>query len=127
MKLAVCYENGLVFQHFGHTRQFKVYEIENGTIRSGEVVDTNGQGHGALAFVLRELGVDALICGGIGMGAQNALAQAGIQFYGGASGPADEAVEALLAGKLSYTPDVQCGHHGSGHGGCGSHEGSCHR
>ena len=131
MKIAVTYENGEIFQHFGHTEQFKVYEVENGTITNAEVIDTNGSGHGALAGFLVQHGVDTLICGGIGGGAQNALAQAGIRFYGGCSGNADDAVAALLAGSLGYNPNVRCNHHdheGSGHTcgdhGCGSH--SCH-
>ena len=74
MRIAVTYENGDVFQHFGHTKQFKVYDVENGKIVSSEIIDTNGSGHGALAGVLSSLHVDALICGGIGGGAQAALA-----------------------------------------------------
>ena len=97
MRIAVTYENGQIFQHFGHTEQFKVYDVENRAVTGSQVVDTNGQGHGALAGVLRDLGVDALICGGIGAGAQEALAQAGIRLYGGVTGGADEAVRALLA------------------------------
>ena len=110
MKIAVTYENGQVFQHFGHTEQFKLYEVEDGRVVSSQVVDTNGSGHGALAGFLREYGVEALICGGIGGGARNALAQAGIQLYPGASGGADAQVEALLAGRLSYAPDPVCAH-----------------
>ena len=111
MKIAVTYENGEIFQHFGHTETFKIYDIADGKVVSAEVVDTNGSGHGALAGFLVAHGVDTLICGGIGGGAQNALAQAGIRLFGGVSGNADEAVNALLAGNLSYDPDVQCNHH----------------
>ena len=123
MKIAVTYENGNIFQHFGHTEAFKIYDIEDGRIAASRVEDTNGSGHGALAGVLKEWKVDTLICGGIGAGAQIALAEAGIKLYGGASGSADAAVEALLAGNLVYTPDVQCSHHGEHHhgGGCGIH------
>ena len=128
MRIAVTYENGRIFQHFGHTEQFKIYDVENGKIVMAVVVDTNGSGHGALAGVLRALKVDALICGGIGGGAQMALAEAGIQLYGGVSGSADAAAEALAAGKLDFNPDVRCDHHdhhGEGHTcgshGCGSH------
>ncbi len=122
MKIAVTYENGNIFQHFGHTEAFKIYDIEDGRIAASRVEDTNGSGHGALAGVLKEWKVDTLICGGIGAGAQIALAEAGIKLYGGASGSADAAVEALLAGNLVYNPDVQCSHHGEHHGGeCGSH------
>ena len=129
MRIAVTYEEGEIFQHFGHTQQFKVYDVQDGRIVSSEVVDTNGSGHGALAGVLGALNVDALICGGIGAGAQMALAEAGIQLYGGVSGDADEAVQALAEGKLTFNPNVQCNHHGEHHGeghscgehGCGSH------
>ncbi|MCD8155515.1 MAG: DUF134 domain-containing protein [Clostridiales bacterium] len=122
MRIAVTYENGQIFQHFGHTEQFKIYDVEEGKIISSQVVGTNGQGHGALAEVLNALQADVLICGGIGGGAKNALASVGIRLYGGVQEDADAAVEALLAGKLDYNPDVQCSHHGSHHEeNCGSH------
>ena len=123
MKIAVTYENGQVFQHFGHTEQFKIYEIEEGKITSSEVIDTNGNGHGALAGFLKAHGVDTLICGGIGGGARNALAEAGIQLFPGASGNADAQVESFLAGSLNYNPDTVCNHHAHGNGehNCGSH------
>lgn len=133
MKIAVTYENGLIFQHFGHTEQFKIYDIEDGKIISSEVIDTNGQGHGALAGVLGGAKVDALICGGIGMGAQMALAEAGIKLYGGVQGDADEAAQALAEGRLEYDPDAKCNHHGHEEGhecGHGDHEcghGNCHK
>ena len=128
MKIAVTYWEGEIFQHFGHTPQFKVYEVENGKVVSAQVIDTGSSGHGALASLLQGEGIAALVCGGIGGGAQMALAQAGIKFYGGVSGYADDAVEAFLAGNLDYNPNVRCNHHGEGHTcgdhGCGSH--SCH-
>lgn len=130
MKIAVTYENGQVFQHFGHTEQFKVYQAEDGKIVSSEIVDTNGQGHGALAGFLFGGGVDVLICGGIGGGARAALAEAGIRLYPGASGDADAQVEAFLSGNLDYDPDTTCNHHheGGNHNcgehGCAGH--SCH-
>ena len=133
MRIAVTYENGMIFQHFGHTSQFKVYDVQDGRIVSAQVVDTNGSGHGALAGVLTALNADALICGGIGGGAQMALAAAGIALYGGVSGSADAAAQALAEGKLTFNPNVKCNHHGEHHHGeghtcgdhgCGSH--SCH-
>ena len=138
MKIAVTYEDGNVFPHFGHTAQFKVYETGDGKVLSARVEDTNGSGHGALAGLLSAWKVDTLICGGIGAGAQAALAEAGIQLYGGMSGSADEAVEALLAGKLAFDPEVHCdhhvqGHHGEGHScgeeahGCAGDAGRCHK
>lgn len=124
MRIAVTYEDGQIFQHFGRTGFFKVYDVEDGKVISSAVVSTEGNGHGALAGVLKSLNADTLICGGIGGGAQNALANAGIRFFGGVSGDADQAVEAFLEGKLSYNPDVHCDHHSHGEGhnqGCGHH------
>ena len=122
MRIAVTYENGAVFQHFGHTEQFKLYDVEDGKTVAEQVMGTNGQGHGALAGFLTGAGVDVLICGGIGGGAQNALAGAGIQLFGGVTGPADEAVRAYLAGELNFQPGVQWDHHGHSHDhACGGH------
>ena len=124
MRIAVTYENGQIFQHFGHTKQFKVYDIENGQVTDSKVLDTNGSGHGALAGMLSALHVDALICGGIGGGAQMALAQAGIRLYGGVQGSADAAAEALAENRLTYDPAAKCDHHDHHHGEghtCGNH------
>lgn len=135
MRIAVIYDNGEIFQHFGHTKNFKVYNVEQGRVTNSTVVDTNGSGHGALAGVLTALHVDAVVCGGIGGGAQNALAAANIRVYGGVSGQADQAVEALLDNKLEYNPNVQCSHHGEHHHdhehtcgehGCGEHHHCSH-
>ena len=111
MKIAVTYENGQIFQHFGHTAQFKVYTVENGAVVSSQVVDTNGSGHGALAGLLGGIGADTLICGGIGMGAQLALDNAGIELYAGCAGDADAAVAKLLAGELPHHGEANCNHH----------------
>ena len=129
-KIAVTYENGEVFQHFGHTKEFKFYTVEDGKIVDTQIVPTLGSGHSLLADFLLLNGATVLICGGIGGGAQAALAQAGIQLRGGVTGDADAAVQALLAGELKFDPCVQCSHHHheTGHAcgsqGCGSH--SCH-
>ena len=73
MKLAIPYDNGQVFQHFGKTEAFKIYDIVDGKVGPSMVMSTNGQGHGALAGLLRGLGISAVICGGIGPGAIEAL------------------------------------------------------
>jgi predicted Fe-Mo cluster-binding NifX family protein len=132
MKIAVTYDSENIFQHFGHTAYFKLYEIADNAIVSTQVLPTGGSGHGALADFLAAQGVQILICGGIGGGAQLALANAGIRLYGGVRGNADAAVNALLAGELGYDPNVRCDHHDHehGHGGhsCGHHgcgAGSC--
>ena len=123
MRIAVTYEDGQIFQHFGHTQQFKVYDVEDGKVVASEIVDTNGSGHGALAGFLFNGQVEVLICGGIGGGAQMALAQAGIKLYGGVSGSCDAAVEAMLNDTLGFNPNVKCDHHdhhGAEHT-CGDH------
>lgn len=135
MRIAVTYEHGLIGQHFGKTEQFKIYEIENQAVKSSQVIDTNGTGHGALAGFLRAAEVEVLICGGIGMGARNALGDVGIQLFPGVSGEADAVVTDYLNGNLNYDPNTQCDHHHHEHhdheeghechhGDCGSH--GCH-
>lgn len=122
MKVAVTYENGNIFQHFGRTEFFKVYEVENGQIISSEVIGSNGVGHGALAGLLSDQAVDVLICGGIGGGAQAALEEAGVRLCAGAEGDADQAVEAYLKGELVST-GANCDHHHHEDGqSCGDHE-----
>jgi predicted DNA-binding protein (UPF0251 family)/predicted Fe-Mo cluster-binding NifX family protein len=127
MRLAVTYENGEIFQHFGRTPSFKIYDIKDGNILESVVISNNGTGHGALAGILSMAQVDALICGGMGMGAQYALSDAGIRVFAGVSGNADEAVKSFLNGTLSYTQEANCDHHEEGEGcGCGEHEeGGC--
>lgn len=120
MKIAVTYENGEVFQHFGHTEQFKIYAVEDGKIVSCEILGSNGSGHGALAALLKDYSIDVLICGGIGGGAQTALQEKGIKLCAGASGNADEVVEKYLKGELVNT-GANCDHHGEDHT-CGSHD-----
>ena len=121
MKIAVTYDNGNVFQHFGRTEQFKVYEVEDNKVVSSEVIGSNGSGHGALAGLLAGQDVDVLICGGIGGGAQAALAEAGVELCAGAEGNTDEAVEAYLRGELVSTGANCDHHHEEGHD-CGGHD-----
>jgi FKBP-type peptidyl-prolyl cis-trans isomerase 2/predicted Fe-Mo cluster-binding NifX family protein len=122
MKIAVTYDDGNIFQHFGKTEFFKVYEVEGGKVVSSEVIGSNGVGHGALAGLLADRSVDVLICGGIGGGAQAALEEAGVELCAGAEGDADQAVEAYLRGELvSSGANCDHHHHEEGHS-CGGHE-----
>ncbi|HJB19943.1 MAG TPA: FKBP-type peptidyl-prolyl cis-trans isomerase [Candidatus Bariatricus faecipullorum] len=121
MKIAVTYENGNVFQHFGKTESFKVYEVEDNQVVSSEVISSGGVGHEALAGLLANQDVDVLICGGIGEGAQAALAEAGVELCSGAQGDVDEAVAAYLKGELVST-GVNCDHHHGEEHSCGDHE-----
>lgn len=115
MRIAVCYENNEVFQHFGHTQNFKLYDIEEGVIVDTKLIDTSGSGHCALAQVLVDYNVDVLICGGLGQGAINALTNAQIKVYPGVTGNADKAVEALINDSLVATNVANCDHHGHHH------------
>ena len=127
MKIAVTYNEGEVFQHFGHAEQFKIYQVKDDMITSAEIVSTNGSGHSAVAQFLADNAVDTLICGGIGGCAKRALAQNNIKLYGGVVGNADDAVLALLSDTLEYDPDAKCSHHShessEHHHTCGGH---CH-
>ncbi len=131
MKIAVTYENGEVFGHFGHTPYFKMYEVNGKMIEKEEIKSTLGSGHGALAGFLKENGVEVLICGGMGGGAKMALAQAGIAVYGGVSGDADKAVKEYLDGTLQYSIEATCSGHGTegghhcGHN-CSEDKNGCH-
>ena len=139
MRIAVTYENGHIFQHFGRTEQFKVYDVQEGRIIASEIVGSNGIGHGALAGLLADKAIEVLICGGLGGGALNALTNAGITVVAGAEGDADQAVESYLRGELAssgancdhhhHGEGHECGHHGEGQeGGCGEEgcgEGGC--
>lgn len=116
MRIAVTYEQGMVGQHFGRTEQFKIYDVENGEVKTARVIDTNGTGHRALAGFLRAAEVETLICGGIGMGARNALKEVGIELLPGVMGNADDVANDYLAGNPAYDPDTACHHHDHEHG-----------
>ena len=135
MKIAVTYDNGQIYQHFGHCAQFKLYEVEDGKVVSSKIIDATGSGHSLLAGFLMMNGVDDVICGGIGGGAQMALRGFGIKIHGGVQGDADAAVQALLEGTLQASDAPNCSHHDAHHGaehvcgehGCGEeHECHCH-
>ncbi len=125
MRIAVTYEDGNVFGHFGRTEQFKIYDVEEGRVVDSQIIGTNGEGCGALAGILNIAQVDALICGGIGGGAQMALQEAGIRLYAGASGSADAAVDAFITGELDASGEANCEHHEHGNGNSCGH-GGCH-
>lgn len=117
MTIAITYENGEVFQHFGHTTQFKLYKIDHGVITSEAILPTGGIHCGALAGLLAENGVDTLICGNIGGGAKAAVDRAGLMLFPGVTGNADDAARAFADGTLVFAPDTLCAGRG----------GSCHQ
>lgn len=121
MKLAIPFENGEINQHFGHSTQFKIYDIADNKIASSEIVDSSAHGHHKLVAFLKSYDVDIVICGGIGGGAQHMLTESGIKFYPGVNGNADEAAESLIGGNLKFDPNAHCGH---GDHKCGESEGA---
>jgi len=123
MKIAVTYDEGDIFQHFGHTEKVKIYECRDGKIVSEEIKDTSASGHSMLVEFLKNAGVKVLICGGIGGGAVNALNAAGIELYAGNSGDALEVVKAYLDGNLKQDNNSNCNHHEGEHH-CKDHD-SC--
>jgi len=111
MKIAVTYDNGQVFQHFGHTENFKVYEVQDNKIINTEIVSSNELGHSALAYLLEENKINVLICGGIGGCAIGALKEYGIELFAGISGDADKAVDDYIKGNLVQVSEANCTHH----------------
>jgi predicted Fe-Mo cluster-binding NifX family protein len=132
MKIAIPYANGQIFQHFGHTDSFKIYDVANGRVQNSAVVFSEEGGHSALSSLLAKNKVEILICGGIGGGAINALKSLGIKVFGGVQGSADDAAEAYVKGVLNYDPDIKCAHHEEHHGddpsfSCHSPSGCAHK
>ncbi len=125
MLIAVTHENGSIFQHFGHTEEFKIYEIVGKDIVSTKIVPTEKEGHSALAELLKALNIKGLICGGIGQGAFNALQEKGITVFPGIFGDADEAVKLLTERKLPYNVKCTCSHHDNGHNCSDHHDHNC--
>lgn len=116
MRIAIPYYEGMIFQHFGRAKQFKLYEIENHQVLMEAIVSPGdgAEGHEAVADFLRGMDVRAVICGNIGEGSMRALNDAGIAFYGGVTGEADAAITALVGGALAYDPDIRCMEHDCG-------------
>ena len=123
MRIAAPFDGANIFQHFGKTQQFKLYDSDGKTITHSEVIGTDGNGHGALAPYLKAHGIDTVICGGVGEGMQQALSELGIKFFAGVSGNPDEAVRELLAGTLNYEASPHCDHDHEHHHGGENHNG----
>ncbi len=110
MRIAATYDGaGGIFQHFGKAEQFKIFDVEGGRVASAITVDTEGGGHIAQVEFLKNMNVNAVICGGIGEAAQQALKEAGIELYAGVTGQVDAALKSLFAGMLSSDPKGACG------------------
>ena len=108
-------ETGNIFQHFGKTQYFKIYQIEDGKILSSEVIDNGGNGHHAIPPYLKSLGVETLILGNRGQGAIEAIAVSGLKEMPGITGSADKAAELFAKGELKPNFEAKCNHHGEHH------------
>lgn len=115
MKIAITYDNGYVFQHFGHTEKFQIFEIENNKIKETYLLDCNGVGHCALVNVLIEEGIDSLICGGVGGGAISALNKAKIKVFPGVHGEISQIIQLYLNNELCESYESNCDHHDENH------------
>ncbi len=113
MKIVVNYLDGEIFQHFGQTPEFKVYEVEDSKVVDSYVISADPEGHRALGKQLVTLKADVVICGSLGIPMLEILQGAGIEVCGNVSGNADEAVQAYLNGTLKSSTEAHscgCGH-----------------
>lgn len=115
MKIAVAYENGRVHPHFGQCTCVKLYEVDDGTVVSTDIVHMTSPGHSMIARVIYSSGASAVICGNIKPGAALGLEMSNIQLFAGVTGSADEAVNSYIAGTLKHdsnacNADELCGH-----------------
>ena len=114
MMILVPIDIGMIYQHFGHTPAFRLYDVEGNTVLHTKDYVPNGQGHVIMCLLALEFGVNVVITGGFGLPVQQTLSSNGIQIYGGVSGSADDAVLAFLEGTLNFNPDIvkhHCGCH----------------
>lgn len=101
MRIAVTYKDGMIFENFGHTPQFKFYNTDRGKTYREQVIDApSKKGHSARIDFLKKLSTDILICDRLGDKAQKELKAAGITIYPGITGSADQAAIAYLLGTL---------------------------
>ena len=129
MKVAVAYENGEIYGHFGHCACFAIYEYGEYVHECTKTLVETGdrEGHQAMADLMREQGVDAVIVGQMGGEAKALLLSYGIVPVAGYSGDADTAADLLVTGQLPISPGEagncsacggSCGADGCGSGGC---------
>lgn len=118
MKIAVTYDNGKLFRHFGHCENFKFYTVDNGQIVNTELINIEPKGQKHVAEFLGSQEITHLICGGLGGEARETLDNLGIEYFPKVNLTPDEAVDAYLAGNLEYTLERGC---------CGSKNGENHQ
>lgn len=124
MIVAVSFEEGEIFQHFGHTEFFKLFTIEKGIIKDSRIVSADGAGHSEIVDFLVKNKVDVLVCGGIGAKAVSFLSEAGIEVFAGNVGKVDDAITKFIKGELNKTDVSNCEEKAHGDSHCG--DGDCH-
>lgn len=118
MKIAFPSDNGQINQHFGRSREFAILEMDGQKIAGRKLVsaDSLQHNHQGLADLLAAEKVDAVVLGGIGPYALQALEQSGLKVITGASGDIGAAAEKFARGEL-VSRGTSCGHHHQGPGG----------
>lgn len=106
MNIAVACAGNQVSGHFGHCENFMIFKEEKGVVVSKENVPNPGHKPGFLPNFLADLGVEVIIAGGMGGGAVDIFNERNIEVILGASGDAESAVNAYLAGTLKSTGSI---------------------
>jgi predicted Fe-Mo cluster-binding NifX family protein len=124
MRIAIPTNDGTsISEHFGRSAAFLIFETEDRQIK-GRSTRTNGAHHAQGAcdhhsteskphshsgIVAALEGCEVVICAGMGSRAAEALKAAGVtQIVVTMPGPAEEAVSAFLAGKLTRKTESFC-------------------
>ena len=103
MRVAMPMEDGYVSEHFGRARYFVIADIENGEVKSKEIVENpvyEAHRPGAVPSFLLKKGVQCIVCGGMGPSAEQIFRRKGIEVMMGISGKIDEVLEKLAKGEL---------------------------
>ena len=122
IRIAVSYKDGEIFEHFGHSEFFAIYEFDEHDLERStkRLVDTSAMhGHKDMADLMKREKIDAVICGQMGDEARSLLLSYGIIPVPGYCGDADTAAELLVTGQLPASDGGGCS------GGCGGCSG-CH-
>ena len=126
MKVALPYEDGMLLEHFGRAKEFKIYTITDLDPVTGEVIAPADLSHEAVARTLKEQGVDVVLCGSIGEQARQAVEGEHMLVFSGITGAADDVLDRFLQGSLDVADGAGgCGG-GCSSGGCGGGCGGCH-
>ena len=111
MRVAITYDDGNVFMHYGKTREFIIFEIENNEIKNEFILPCGEYSHHTLADLLSINNVDVLICGGCGGHAIESLEAKNIKIYNGACGDVHNVIKQYINEELTFNGATECGCH----------------